>query len=104
MFFRDFMQKYRPAYAPAGTAAASHANAAKRDTSSTENHIPFAERPSCTIQEATQATGLSRTTLYEKIALGELSTKTVGRRRLVNVPSLLVLVGAADTFEKSTSS
>jgi excisionase family DNA binding protein len=56
--------------------------------------IPFWQRPSCTIREACQATGLSRTTLYERIATGELKTKPLGRRRLVNVRSLLKLVGA----------
>jgi excisionase family DNA binding protein len=56
--------------------------------------IPFEQRPSCTIREACRATGLSRTTLYERMAVGELKTTTVGRRRLVNVPSLMLLVGA----------
>jgi excisionase family DNA binding protein len=58
------------------------------------NQIPFEQRPSCTMREACRATGLSRTTLYERMAAGELKTTTVGRRRLVNVPSLLKLVGA----------
>lgn len=58
-----------------------------------EHEIPFRQRPSCTIREACEATGLSRTTLYERMAKGELITKTVGRRRLVNVPSLLKLAG-----------
>jgi excisionase family DNA binding protein len=55
--------------------------------------IPFEQRPSCTMREACRATGLSRTTLYERMAAGELKTKTIGRRRLVNVASLLALVG-----------
>jgi hypothetical protein len=42
------------------------ADAAKQDVGAAYNYIPFSERPSCTIQEATRATGLSRTTLYEK--------------------------------------
>jgi len=61
--------------------------------SSAEN-IPFDQRPSCTLREACRATGLSRTTLYERMAAGQLKTTTIGRRRLVNVPSLLKLVGA----------
>ena len=56
--------------------------------------IPFDQRPSCTLREACRATGLSRTTLYERMAAGELKTTTIGRRRLVNVTSLLKLVGA----------
>jgi predicted DNA-binding transcriptional regulator AlpA len=56
--------------------------------------IPFWQRPSCTMREACRASGLSRTTLYERMAAGDLKTTTVGRRRLVNVRSLLKLVGA----------
>ncbi|MEH2485871.1 helix-turn-helix transcriptional regulator [Bradyrhizobium sp. AZCC 2230] len=56
--------------------------------------IPFHQRPTCTVKEACRATGLSRTTLYERMADGTLLTKPVGRRRLVNVKSLLKLVGA----------
>jgi excisionase family DNA binding protein len=56
--------------------------------------IPFDQRPSCTLREACRATGLSRTTLYERMAAGDLKTITIGRRRLVNVASLLKLVGA----------
>jgi hypothetical protein len=56
--------------------------------------IPFCQRPSCTVREACRASGLSRTTLYERMATGELETKPIGRRRLVNVRSLLKLVGA----------
>lgn len=56
--------------------------------------IPFHQRPTCTVKEACRATGLSRTTLYQRMADGTLLTKPVGRRRLVNVRSLLKLVGA----------
>jgi excisionase family DNA binding protein len=76
-----------------------------REQGETPNkNIPFAERPSCTVQEAIQATGLSRTTLYEKIAAAELISKTVGRRRLINVPSLLALVGGDTPQESSNDS
>jgi excisionase family DNA binding protein len=61
--------------------------------------ISFKERPSCTIREACRATGLSRSTLYERMATGELKTKSVGRRRLIKVPSLLALVGDDDNPE-----
>lgn len=54
--------------------------------------IPFAERPSCTIDEACEATGLGRTKIYELIAAGQLITTTVGRRRLVIVRSLFALL------------
>jgi len=54
--------------------------------------IPFVERPTCTIAEACEATGLGRSKLYELIGEGQIDTTTVGRRRLVRVPSLLRLV------------
>ena len=75
-------------------------NAVRKQGSATDGNIPFVERPSCTVQEAIQATGLSRTTLYEKIADGELVSKTVGRRRLINVPSLLALVAGGPAQEE----
>jgi excisionase family DNA binding protein len=54
--------------------------------------IPFAERLTCTIAEACEATGLGRTKLYELIGEGHLGTTTIGRRRLVSVRSLRTLV------------
>jgi excisionase family DNA binding protein len=54
--------------------------------------IPFAQRLSCTIDEACEVTGLGRTKLYELIGDGHLATATVGRRRLVLVRSLLSLL------------
>lgn len=57
--------------------------------------IPFAERLTCTIDEACQATGLGRTKLYELIGAGQLDTRTVGRRRLVLVRSLHSLLDAS---------
>lgn len=55
----------------------------------TRNEIPFVQRPTCTIREACQAAGLGRTKLYELIRCGTLETSTIGRRRLILVPSLL---------------
>jgi excisionase family DNA binding protein len=54
--------------------------------------IPFAERVTCTIADACEATGLGRTKLYELIGEGALHTTTIGRRRLVLVSSLLRLL------------
>jgi len=51
--------------------------------------IPFMQRPTCTIREACQAVGMGRTKFYELIKGGELQTISVGRRRLVQGPSLL---------------
>ncbi|WP_422110048.1 excisionase family DNA-binding protein [Bradyrhizobium elkanii] len=55
--------------------------------------LPFAQRLTCTIAEACEATGLGRTKIYELIGDGRVATTTIGRRRLVIVQSLLVLVG-----------
>lgn len=51
--------------------------------------IPFMQRPTCTIKEACRAAGMGRTKFYELIKGGELKVVSVGRRRLVQVPSLL---------------
>jgi excisionase family DNA binding protein len=54
--------------------------------------IPFAQRLTCTIAQACEVTGLGRTTLYELIGEGRISTAAVGRRRLVLVQSQLSLI------------
>ena len=54
--------------------------------------VPFAERLSCTIEEACEVTGLGRTKVYELIGSGQLVTATIGRRRLVMVRSLVALL------------
>jgi len=51
--------------------------------------IPFMQRPTCTIKEACKAAGVGRTKFYELIKCGEIKITSVGRRRLVQVPSLL---------------
>ncbi len=60
-----------------------------------QSEIPFDQRPTCTIPEACHAIGLGRTKLYELIGRGKLRTMTIGRRRLVDVPSLLNLVNGS---------
>ena len=54
--------------------------------------MPFAQRLTCTIDDACEVTGLGRTKLYELIGAGQLATTTVGRRRLVIVRGLLSLL------------
>ena len=54
--------------------------------------IPFAQRLTCTIDDACEVTGLGRTKLYELIGAGRVATTTIGRRRLVLVCSLLALL------------
>jgi excisionase family DNA binding protein len=64
--------------------------------------IAFGDRPTCTIRQATEATGLGRSTIYQRIADEQLLTHKVGRRRLIVVKSLLALVGA-DVSTQDTS-
>ncbi|WP_198033719.1 helix-turn-helix domain-containing protein [Bradyrhizobium sp. WSM2254] len=56
------------------------------------NALPFAQRLTCTIDDACEVTGLGRTKLYELIGAGRIVTTTIGRRRLVVVRSLLALL------------
>ncbi len=60
------------------------------------SRVPFAERPTCTVKEACSAVGLGRTKLYQLIGGGAVDTLTIGRRRLVRVPSLLKLLAKGD--------
>jgi hypothetical protein len=55
--------------------------------------IPFTERPTCSVDEGVQASGLSRSLLYERMRAGELDYIKVGNRRLLKVPSLLKMLG-----------
>jgi len=56
--------------------------------------MPFAQRLTCTIDDACEVTGLGRTKLYELIGDGRIVTTTIGRRRLVLVRSLVALLDA----------
>jgi excisionase family DNA binding protein len=56
--------------------------------------IPFGERLTCSVGDATEATGLSRSMLYEKMKSGEIEWTKVGARRLIKVPSLFRFLGA----------
>lgn len=55
--------------------------------------IPFLERPTCSIAEACSAAGFGRTKMYELIDGGAVKAVKIGRRRLIQVPSLLRLLG-----------
>jgi hypothetical protein len=57
--------------------------------------IPFRERVTCTLGEAIEATGISRSHLYRLRAAGRVETVMVDGRRLWRVRSLLALVGDA---------
>jgi excisionase family DNA binding protein len=55
--------------------------------------IAFGDRLACSVAEACKAVGLSRSKIYELISGGEVQSVTIGRRRLVSVPSLMRLTG-----------
>jgi excisionase family DNA binding protein len=61
--------------------------------------IPFVQRLTCTIAQACEVTGLGRTKLYELIGHGQITTTTIGRRRLVLVRSLLSLIAGNSSHE-----
>ena len=54
--------------------------------------VPFSERPTCTIAEACEASGLGRTKLYEAMADNRLASIKIDNRRLVIVASLLKML------------
>ena len=58
-----------------------------------EPSIPFMQRPTCTIKEASKAVGLGRTKLYQLIKSGQIKSISVGRRRLIHVGALLGYLG-----------
>jgi hypothetical protein len=61
-----------------GAGQGPHAPPVRNSSSATA--IPFAQRLTCTIAEACEATGLGRTKLYELIGEGCLDTTTIVRR------------------------
>ena len=52
----------------------------------------FDERPTCSVKEAIEATGLGLTRIYELIKNGKIETVVNGGRRLIKVPSLLKML------------
>ena len=57
--------------------------------------MPLRKRITCSIREASDATGLSRRKIEDLISRGVLKSAKVDKKRLVDVPSLLGLVNAA---------
>jgi excisionase family DNA binding protein len=62
------------------------------DMTSNRGQLPFEQRITCTIREACEASGISRSKLYELMAANLLETTTVGRRRLIVVSSLCAIL------------
>jgi predicted site-specific integrase-resolvase len=53
------------------------------------SEIPFSQRLSCSVTEAMQVTGLSRTTINIEMKAGRIASTRVAGRRLIFVKSLL---------------
>lgn len=54
--------------------------------------IPFAQRIGCTVDQAVEASSLSRRKIYQLIADGALESRQVGGRRVIMVASLRRLI------------
>jgi excisionase family DNA binding protein len=68
-------------------------NAIPEGLSPTRARIPFMDRPTCSVAEACHAVGIGKTTLYDLMDRRVVASTRIGRRRLINVPSLLKLLG-----------
>jgi hypothetical protein len=60
---------------------------------SAPERIPFGERLTCSVDAATEVSGLSRSMIYNKMKSGEIEWTKIGARRLIKVSSLLRLLG-----------
>jgi hypothetical protein len=58
--------------------------------------MPFADRRTCTIKQAMQASGLGHSKLYELLKDKRLASTKVDGRRLIIVESLLQLLKPPD--------
>jgi hypothetical protein len=65
---------------------------AKAQKYSSHPRIPFSERPSCSVNEAVEASGLARSKVFDLIKTGRLASVKIDKRRMVIVPSLLELM------------
>ena len=59
-----------------------------------KRRIPFAERVTCSVDDAVIVSGIGRSTLYKLMRSGALESTKTGDRRLVRVESLLKLLEA----------
>jgi hypothetical protein len=62
-------------------------------------HIPFKERPTCTINEACQATGFCRSRVYRDLGAGLIQSIQIDGRRFILVPSLLARLDPSNASE-----
>jgi excisionase family DNA binding protein len=96
-------EQYKKLCVPGGVPEAMSARAARADDVASVKTkgfrappaIAFCDRPTCRIDEACEASGLGRSSIYEAMKAGRLAFSKVGKRTLISVPSLLHLIGVA---------
>jgi hypothetical protein len=62
--------------------------------------IPLEQRFGVTVQFAAQYAGISRSSIYELLAAGDLDGRVIAGRRIVVVQSLLRMCGEAPTAKR----
>lgn len=62
--------------------------------------IPLEQRFGVTVQFAAQYAGVSRSSIYELLAAGDLEGRVIAGRRIVEVKSLLRLCGSAPSAKR----
>jgi excisionase family DNA binding protein len=75
--------------------ANSHFSTAGKARPGGSERIAFGEKLTCSVNDAAEASGLSRSMIYNKMKSGEIEWTKIGSRRLIKVPSLLRLLAMA---------
>ena len=60
-----------------------------------KEEVPFAQRISVSVDDVVRHVGIGKSTVWSRIASGELKATRVGGRTLVLVSSVLTMLGAA---------
>ncbi|MFY9839336.1 MAG: hypothetical protein WAK55_23245 [Xanthobacteraceae bacterium] len=66
----------------------------------TKINLPIEQRFGVTVQFAAQYAGISRSSIYELLAAGDLNGRVIAGRRIVEVQSLLRLCGEAPSARR----
>ena len=66
-----------------------HPERAQKRLRGKRQSIPFADRVTCSVRDAVEATSISRSRLYELMAQGRIEFRLQGRHRVIVVASLI---------------
>jgi excisionase family DNA binding protein len=77
-------------------AVKTHLSTTGKSQPGASERIPFVERLTCSVDDASEASGLGRSTLYNMMRDGEIEWVKVGARRLLKVQSLLTRLNSAE--------